>query len=52
LPDLHKDISLKVEAFENSSGPEGGGILITNPPYGERLKENDIIEFIKTSDIH
>jgi putative N6-adenine-specific DNA methylase len=44
---LHKDISLKVEAFENSSGPEGGGILITNPPYGERLKENDIIEFYK-----
>jgi len=44
---LHKDISLQVIDFSDSKAPEGKGILITNPPYGERLKEEDIIEFYK-----
>ena len=41
---LHKDIELNNIAFENLIPPAGGGIIITNPPYGERLKIINIIE--------
>ena len=27
--------------------PEGGGIMIINPPYGERLEEKDIVNLYK-----
>lgn len=28
--------------FATREAPEGGGLLITNPPYGERMKEDDL----------
>ena len=44
---LHKDIELKVSAFQDMVPPEGGGVMITNPPYGERIKVDDIIQLYR-----
>lgn len=41
---LHKDIELRNIAFEDFIPPSGGGIIISNPPYGERIKVRDIID--------
>lgn len=35
-------VEISVDSFENSPVPEGQGVLITNPPYGERL-ETDVV---------
>ena len=41
-------IELKQVAFENSKPPDGeGGVIITNPPYGERIRKSDILAFYK-----
>ncbi len=43
---LQDEIRLKQVAFENSSPPDPeGGMIITNPPYGERIKKADILAF-------
>ena len=34
-------IEITVDSFENMKVPGGGGTLVTNPPYGERL-ETDV----------
>lgn len=39
---LHKDIRLFKKPMEFLVPPEAPGILIINPPYGERLQENDL----------
>ncbi|HEX2934015.1 MAG TPA: THUMP domain-containing protein [Bacteroidales bacterium] len=39
---LLNKIKLSVASMESVIPPEGGGIIITNPPYGERLKKNNI----------
>jgi len=39
---LHKDIKLMHKEFDAIQPPEGDGIMIINPPYGERLEESDI----------
>jgi putative N6-adenine-specific DNA methylase len=49
---LHKTfledvVKVKKEDFRSFSPPEGGGLLIFNPPYGERLKENEIEDFYR-----
>lgn len=36
-------IDVTVDSFEESPIPEGGGTLVTNPPYGERL-DTDVVE--------
>ena len=41
---LHKDIELSHVAIEDNFPPDGGGIIVTNPPYGERMKIDDIVE--------
>jgi putative N6-adenine-specific DNA methylase len=41
---LHKDIVFEVKSFEEQIPPEDGGILIMNPPYGERIVPEDIIK--------
>lgn len=41
---LHKDISFKVSSFETQIPPEGGGVMVCNPPYGERIVPDDIIK--------
>lgn len=39
---LHKDIRLFTKSMERLTPPPPPGTLIINPPYGERLEENDI----------
>ena len=40
---LEKHIDLKVMPFENyTQAPAEKGILVTNPPYGERIKPEDL----------
>ncbi len=38
-------VEIKRMKFQRLEAPEEKGILITNPPYDERLKEEDILEF-------
>jgi putative N6-adenine-specific DNA methylase len=44
---LHKDITIINKPFEKMNPECGNGILLFNPPYGERLKENDIVALYK-----
>mgnify|MGYP006290572359 CR=1 FL=1 len=45
---FEKYITLKQVAFENSKPPmEMPGYIITNPPYGERIKKEDILAFYR-----
>lgn len=39
---LHKDIELRTGPFQEFIPPPAPGIMITNPPYGERIQVNDI----------
>lgn len=39
---LVNKIKLSVASMESVIPPEGGGIAVINPPYGERLKKNNI----------
>lgn len=41
---LSKVIDLQVQDFINSEPPFANGIIITNPPYGERMKPQSITE--------
>lgn len=45
---LHKDVKVVKRNMEDFKPPEGAGILIINPPYGERLEEQDIIKLYST----
>jgi len=42
---LTNKIELQVKAFESTLPYEERGIVIMNPPYGERIKKNNIDEF-------
>jgi len=44
---LDEDIRLSNKRFEEVVPPAGGGILIMNPPYGERLPIEEINAFYK-----
>lgn len=44
---LHKDIQLRVADFRDIKPPEGSGILISNPPYGERIEVDDLYELYR-----
>lgn len=39
---LHKDVLLHCGSFEDQDPPEGPTMIITNPPYGERIKIEDL----------
>jgi putative N6-adenine-specific DNA methylase len=45
---MQKSISLQVAPFSEFKAPEGGGVMIINPPYGERMVEDDIVAFYKS----
>jgi putative N6-adenine-specific DNA methylase len=49
---LLNKIKLSVASIESLIPPEGGGIVITNPPYGERLKKNNIQEMYQSMGNH
>lgn len=44
---LQNVIELNVCEFNSFIPPVEAGVIISNPPYGERLKQEDIIEFYK-----
>ena len=44
---LNREIKVSKATFENQTPPFKAGMIIMNPPYGERLKKDDIIEFYK-----
>ncbi len=39
---LHKDVMLFHGSFEDQEPPEGRTLIVTNPPYGERIKVEDL----------
>jgi putative N6-adenine-specific DNA methylase len=39
---LTNDIEVKVDFIGDVVPPPGGGLMVTNPPYGERIKSDDI----------
>ena len=39
---LHKDVMLYNGSFEFQAPPEGRTLIVTNPPYGERIKIEDL----------
>ena len=41
---LHKDVMLYNNSFEDQDPPEGPTLIVTNPPYGERIKVDDLNE--------
>ncbi len=45
---LQKDIELSINSIEDSTPPEGKGMIVINPPYGERLQPDDMNELYKT----
>jgi len=45
---LNHDIKLSKQDMFTMIPPEGGGIMIINPPYGERLEERDIINLYRS----
>ena len=45
---LSKYIELKVQAFQNMTAAPENGILITNPPYGERMHPRDLAQVYST----
>ena len=40
---LHYDIEVKVSDISNFTPPEGPGVVVVNPPYGQRLQTRDIV---------
>lgn len=40
---LSKDIELKIQAFQQFEQPAEKSIIITNPPYGERISTDDLL---------
>jgi len=44
---LEKFVTLSKLALEESTPEESGGIIVTNPPYGERMEQDDLNGFYK-----
>ncbi len=42
---LGRKTTFRVSAFEDVAPPAGAGVLVTNPPYGERLKQDNARAF-------
>lgn len=45
--EFENEIKLHVSSFEKLEPPDNAGLIIMNPPYGERLKPDDIVSFYK-----
>ncbi len=44
---LSKEIVLKIQPFQQFEAPQEKSILITNPPYGERISTNNLLDLYK-----
>lgn len=42
---LHEDIECNAQDMFEAEAPEGGGVMIVNPPYGVRLEKENVAEF-------
>lgn len=40
---VSKDVLLKIQPFQQFEQPQEKSIIITNPPYGERISTNDLL---------
>lgn len=40
---VSKDVVLKIQPFQQFEQPQEKSIIITNPPYGERISTNDLL---------
>jgi putative N6-adenine-specific DNA methylase len=40
-------IALEITKFEDQTKSDDAGIIVTNPPYGERIKDNSILDLYK-----
>jgi putative N6-adenine-specific DNA methylase len=40
---VSKDIVLKIQPFQQFEQPQEKSVIITNPPYGERISTNDLL---------
>lgn len=45
---LSKDIVLKLQAIQQFQSPGKKAIMVTNPPYGERISTNDLLGLYNT----
>ncbi|MEZ5197749.1 MAG: THUMP domain-containing protein [Bacteroidales bacterium] len=45
---LSNNISLRTSFFNDLERPGGNGIIVMNPPYGERIKTSDIMQLYKS----
>ena len=45
---LLDDVAIETRAFEDAGPPAAEGVLVTNPPYGERLEEEGIEELYRS----
>ena len=41
------DIDFKTGDFFRESAPAGPGLIVVNPPYGQRIEKDDILEFYR-----
>jgi len=41
-------IGAKMDFIDDVTPPAGGGVMVTNPPYGERIKMDDIVRLYQT----
>lgn len=44
---VFKNVTVKLQAFQHFSQPEKKAIMVTNPPYGERIKPDDLLGLYK-----
>ena len=44
---VSKDVILKLQPFQQFEQPANKSIMVTNPPYGERISTNDILGLYK-----
>ena len=49
---LTKKVELKILPFQKLDPPEDGGLVIMNPPYGQRIKQNNMSSFYKAIGDH
>lgn len=46
---FHKDIRVERSDFFKITSPSSYGFILTNPPYGERIKKSNLIAFYKNT---
>lgn len=44
---VSKDVILRIQPFQQFEQPKEKSIIITNPPYGERISSGDLLELYK-----